>query len=485
MRGHPLRRIVAALWLLCLCLDARAADQTWYSVHLDGRKIGHMLSVRALEPDGRVRHEQTLSLTLERNGEKLALATEERTWESPTGTPLAFEHRIDSAGSTTRTRGTIEGERLDVITRQQGQEQRQRLSWPSGALLPEGQRLAAERAGFAPGTRYQTIAFDPGALLGLRTVTEVGTEETVELRGVRERLIPLTQTLDLGGVQTRSVSWVTPVGHALRRLRLPAIGLQLEMVACDRACALAPVQPTDVLASTLVAAPRPLSPAQLSRPLQYRLRLAHGKGESMDAVPGQTLHALAGRGEVRLIVDPRGESAAPPRADDLASNRWLQADAEEVVTLARQAAKGARGPAQQVAQLERFVRGYIRVKSLRVGYASAREIVQGREGDCTEHAVLLAAMTRALGIPARVATGIAYAPGYAGRRDVFVPHAWVLAWVDGAWRGLDAALPRFDAGHIGFTAGDGDPFRFYGGIELLGGIEILAVERPAGRSVAR
>jgi transglutaminase-like putative cysteine protease len=185
--------------------------------------------------------------------------------------------------------------------------------------------------------------------------------------------------------------------------------------------------------------------------------------------------------DIALLVDPRGEGIQPPQAEDLASNRWLQSDAPEVIALAREAARGAHGPAAQVAQLERFVRGYIATKSLRIGYASAREIVAGREGDCTEHAVLLAALVRALGIPARVATGIAYAPQFGAQRDVFVPHAWVMAWIDGKWRGLDAALPRFDAGHIAFALGDGDPFRFYGGIELLGGIEIVAVERASAQ----
>lgn len=476
-----MRRIVAALMLLCLCAAARADDEFWYSVHLDGRKIGHMRSVRALEADGRIRHEQRLSLSLERNGEALGIQTEERSWETAAGAPLAFESRIDSAGSATQTRGTLGPDgKLEVVTLQQGREQRQRVPWPEGALLAEGQRLIAEQQGFAPGTSYDVLAFDPGSLQPIRIQTQVGAQEAIDIHGKREHLVAMAQILDMGGVQTTTRAWVEPDTHQLRRLTLPAIGLELEMLACDRACALAPVQPTDVLASTLVTAPEPLSTRQLAQPLRYHLRLKHGKGASLEQAPGQVLHALPAKGEFALQVDPRGEATTPPQAEDLAANRWLQSDAPDVVALARKAARGARGAKAQVAQLERFVRSYISNKSLRIGYASASEIVQGREGDCTEHAVLLAALVRALGIPARVATGIAYAPDYVGRRNVFVPHAWVFAWVDGAWQGFDAALARYDAGHIAFTVGDGDPFRFYGGIELLGGVEILAVERAEG-----
>jgi hypothetical protein len=475
------RRIVSALLLLCIASFAHADEETWYSVHLDGRKIGHMRSLRAEQSDGRVRHEQRLELSLERSGMVLRIVTDERTWERADGTPLAFETDIDTAGSATRLRGEIGADgTLRVSTTVQERTTQQELRWPPGALLPEGQQLAAERAGFAPGTRYELLAFDPGSLQALRIETRVRALEDVDIHGRQERLLPLAQSLELGGIRTETVSWVSRKTHRLRRLRMPAIGLQLEMLACDRACALAPVQPTDVLASTTVKAPAPLGQRERSRPLRYRLKLARGSRETLDAPPGQSVQALPGEREFALVVDPRGDATAPPQAEDLVANRWLQSDAPEVVALAREAVQHLHGEAMQVEALERFVRNYISTKSLRIGYASASEVVAGREGDCTEHAVLLAAMIRALDIPARVATGIAYAPGFAGQRDVFVPHAWVNAWVDGRWRGYDAALPSFDAAHIAFAVGDGDPFRFYGGIELLGGVEILEVS-PARR----
>jgi hypothetical protein len=470
------RRIVFAL-LLCSCVAAQASEETWYSVHLDGRKIGHMRSQRTVEDGGRVRHEQALELSVERSGDALRITSQERSWESSAGAPLAFEADLDTAGSVTRMSGVIADGKLTVVSEQQGRKTEQRLAWPRGALLPEGQRLAAERAGYAPGTEYAVQAFDPGSLQAFGLRTRVGAPEKVLIHAREETLIPLQQTLIVGGVETVSEAWVDLREHNLRRLRLPALGLSLDMLACDRACALAPVQPLDIMASILVPSPRMLLPRQLQRPLYYRLRVARGGTASLDRVPGQRVRVFDEMADIGLLVDPRGEAIAPPQADDLGSNRWLQSDAPEVQALAREAASGAQGPAAQVAQLERFVRSYITTKSLRVGYASAREIVESREGDCTEHAVLLAALVRALGIPARVATGIAYAPQFGAQRNVFVPHAWVMAWIDGEWRGFDAALARFDAGHIAFSLGDGDPFRFYGGIELLGGIEIVSIER--------
>jgi hypothetical protein len=476
------RRIVGALMLLFLAATASAAEEHWFSLHLDGRKIGHMHSLRTIEPDGRVLSEQALTLSLERNGTALGIATRERNWETPDGRPLAFESQVDTAGTAARVYGEITPDgKLEIVTEQQGRSERETLAWPRGALLSEGQRLAAERFGFAPGTQYDLLVWDAGALQAVPTRTVVGARQAIDVHAQREVLIPVQQTLDMGGSKTQLHSWVTPDKHDLRRLRMPAIGLQLEMLACDMVCALAPVQPTDVLASTVVKAPESLRPRDLEKPLRYQLRITGSDGAALDTPPGQILARTPVAGDVALIVDPRGDAAQPPQSADKAPNRWLQSESKEVLELAREATRGARGDAAKVEQLERFVRSYISTKSLRVGYASASEIVRNREGDCTEHAVLLAALIRAIGIPARVATGIAYAPAYAGQHNVFVPHAWVHAWVDGEWRGYDAALARYDAGHIAFGVGDGDPFRFYAGIELLGGVQILAVA-PATRA---
>jgi hypothetical protein len=126
--------------------------------------------------------------------------------------------------------------------------------------------------------------------------------------------------------------------------------------------------------------------------------------------------------------------------------------------------------------LETFVRGYISNKNLSIGYASALEVARKPEGDCTEHALLLAALGRSLGIATRVVDGLAYAPGFAGNDHIFVPHAWMQAWIDGRWQSFDAALNGFDAGHIAFSTGDGDPWRFYQSVDLLGRVKLQRLE---------
>jgi transglutaminase-like putative cysteine protease len=200
-------------------------------------------------------------------------------------------------------------------------------------------------------------------------------------------------------------------------------------------------------------------------------------GEQRVAAQGDTL-------VVEIASAPRPGGEMKPDPTDYGPNDWLQSKAPEVESLAKKAAAGTRDPAGQMTQLETFVRGYISNKTLGVGYASALEVVHKPEGDCTEHAVLLAALGRSLGIATRVVDGLAYAPGFAGRQRVFVPHAWVQAWVDGRWQSFAAALPGFDAGHIALSVGDGDPWRFYAGLDMLGRVS-LREATPLGGELIR
>ncbi|MFT6552452.1 MAG: transglutaminase-like putative cysteine protease [Zhongshania marina] len=91
------------------------------------------------------------------------------------------------------------------------------------------------------------------------------------------------------------------------------------------------------------------------------------------------------------------------------------------------------------------------------GYATALEAYNSRQGDCTEHALLLATLARAAHIPARVVFGLAYTnERFLGRKYVFVPHTWVQAWTGERWESYDSGLGEFSAGYIALGLSNGD-----------------------------
>jgi hypothetical protein len=72
------------------------------------------------------------------------------------------------------------------------------------------------------------------------------------------------------------------------------------------------------------------------------------------------------------------------------------------------------------------------------GSATALEVLQNGAGDCTEHAVLVVALMRAAGIPARTVDGIVLAAD-GGGNGVAGYHAWAEIWL-GQWIGVDATV---------------------------------------------
>ncbi len=131
-------------------------------------------------------------------------------------------------------------------------------------------------------------------------------------------------------------------------------------------------------------------------------------------------------------------------------------------------------------QLERAVKKHIRRTDYSQAFASAADVVEQGEGDCTEHAVLLAALCRARGIATRVAIGLVHVPAAQG----FGYHMWNEVWIDGAWIPLDATLARggIGAAHLKLAdsslKGTGAFSTFLSVAQVIGQlkIEILEVE---------
>jgi hypothetical protein len=89
-------------------------------------------------------------------------------------------------------------------------------------------------------------------------------------------------------------------------------------------------------------------------------------------------------------------------------------------------------------------------KNFTQAFATAAEVAQSKEGDCTEHAVLLAALARARDIPARGAMGLVYYPSGSG----FAYHMWTEVWINDRWIPLDATLGRGGIGAAHFKLAD-------------------------------
>jgi hypothetical protein len=167
--------------------------------------------------------------------------------------------------------------------------------------------------------------------------------------------------------------------------------------------------------------------------------------------PGQRLVGKVTKGKVVLEVvrlDEPPLHSFPPQAIDpllrphLAATAMVQSDDPRIRLRANLITLGSANAWEAARRLHNWVSREI-LPSTELGYASALEAFQRRRGDCTEKSMLLAAMARSVGIPARCVFGLI------GDGEVFGRHMWTELWV-GRWQPMDAGwnAERVGAGWI-------------------------------------
>jgi hypothetical protein len=235
---------------------------------------------------------------------------------------------------------------------------------------------------------------------------------------------------------------------------------------------------------TMVKVDRPLDRPHESRRAKYRARVGEGDVASVFGSGATQSVKLIDKHTVEISVQairpdqPQALATpdTPPTDDERAPNSLIQSDDPRVVELASQVAADENDPWTIARALERLVRDTIRNVNYSQAFLPAAEVAASREGDCTEHAVLLCALCRAAGIPARCAMGVlCLGSAWAG-------HAWVEVWIDGRWYALDGTLGQgsVDAAHITLARmtfkDTGFAEEFLGLLQGLANLEIDALE---------
>jgi transglutaminase-like putative cysteine protease len=149
--------------------------------------------------------------------------------------------------------------------------------------------------------------------------------------------------------------------------------------------------------------------------------------------------AEAGAGFVRLRVDHYGlDPAVPTQAERRDS--FVVDFKEPVFASIRKAIVARFGASPTTRQLAIFTDQHI-TKKLDRPFDVASEVARTGEGDCTEHAVLLAALARSFGFAARVVVGVTLF--VLDREVVAGGHAWVELSDGNGWEAVDPTRPAY------------------------------------------
>ncbi|HSW47354.1 MAG TPA: transglutaminase family protein [Phycisphaerae bacterium] len=451
------------------------ADE-WFAVMMAGKKCGrmHTRMQRIKGPDGDlIESWSKMQITVLRGTAEISVALDSRTIETLDGRPQSFRRVMYLGKQPVISEGTIRDGQVSITTTQLGMPATpQTHGYPEGALMEWGAFREQIRQGLAPGTRYEMLLYDPTVApdKGCRTTIEVVGPDVVDLFGRKVNATKVRQVTRLpsllgGPTEQESTVWLTDAATAVR-METPLLDFRIDIIACPKTVAMAPNDPAELMLETLVPLAKPLHP-ESARKITYRIRLKKAADEiPLPSFPETAMQQILAADPRRITLAVTRRSALADRSAEKLSDedrrRYLTPSAAanfkdpKVAELARQVGGAEKDPWKLADKLSRFVCEYITGKNLSVGFATASEVARSREGDCTEHGVLLAALARYHGIPSRVATGLVYTNHFEGRSNVLVGHLWTQLWIDGQWVDIDPTLHQHtdvDPSHIVMAIG--------------------------------
>jgi hypothetical protein len=461
-----MRHLLVLALLLLSAPAAYAQPQTlferWYAVRLMDRPVGWAYEIVTQEDD-RITSSSQMQVTMKRGPTQLSVRMDSDFVETEDGRPIKSRTIQDMGSQQVMRMMLFHGDGIELITQEGDRTRRQMLPRPGEAWRPPAAAARYVERQIDQGEKRIAVSMlDPG---GSARVIDMHWahqgDQPVEVMG---KIVPATLWLltasNMPGITTRQ--FVDDDGHTVKTTVALMPGVELVVVEADEQLAKQQVDPPELMRSTLIEPDRPINNPRGARSAIYELsfdRPGDAPDMDIDLPRGGAQRVVWGdRDTARVVVD-LGEPVAPgadvPGDEHRRPSAALDSEDPRIIELVEQAIGDEDVPTRRAELMRRFVASHIDDKDLSVGFATASEVARTRQGDCTEHAVLLAAMLRVAGIPSRTVSGVVYVDQFLGRRGVFGYHMWTQAWLDdgggGRWIDLDAILDQgraFDATHI-------------------------------------
>lgn len=461
-----MRRAVNCLLVLLFSVGIAAAEdrgkivhESWDAAYLEGAKAGYVhTTVRAFEQNGRATYRTTveLDLSVKRFHDAISLRMESGTEESESG-QLTGIFMTQHTGSNQQI--NLRGQVIDDEMQLTINGSTRAIPWDRKAIGLYAQEWLAKQRRIKPGDRFSYLTCEPTitALVTNRVKVEDYEDVLLPGSGKKQRLLKTVTTPDkIESIQLPALTaWLDKEYIPLRaQADMPGLG-KLTLLRTDRQTALrrgaggADV-PDIGFDQHIPLRQRIPTPYETERAV-YRITIkgdddpassfARDSRQQVKNVHGNTFE---------LTVHAKAEPAPvekPGKVKDefLKNCHFITSDDSVVQEHARRAVGREMDPWRKALRIEQWVHTNMQTTNTEA-FATASHVARHLQGDCTEYAVLTAAMCRAVGVPSRTAVGLLYIDGARGPAMGF--HMWTEVWVRGQWMPIDATLGR---GYVGAT----------------------------------
>ena len=380
----------------------------------------------------------------------------------------SFDFELQSSLFHFKARGVLKDKILMLFTGKPGLEQK--VDFPIGkkTYLSVGIMEALIHENLKPGYSRTLHIFDPTTVTQRPVKVDVLSEETIQIMGRQER----AKKVSVHFMGVPQFAWIGENGTVLKEEG--PLGIRLEQVTKDEALnKMTLSQSADLAEIVSIPANKILHDVSQLKELKIKIDgiedgeiFLNGDRQSLK----NNILTIRRESLSNLPSSIKGEKVFVDGKTYLEPNPFIQSDHPEIQAKVREIVSPDDPAIVKAKKLVTWVNEKIQKRPV-LSVPNALETLRYKVGDCNEHAVLLAALARASGIPAQVEAGVVYQKGR------FYYHAWNVLYL-GTWITADSVMGQLpaDVTHIRFVRGTErqiDLIRVIGKVRL----EVLEVSK--------
>jgi len=423
------------------------AEREWLEIFLEEKKVGYVARRVGPVGEGYLINEEIL-LKLNLMDMPVSIYTLTQCLVDERFALRRFHVAIHSGVVRFKVSGKADEGWIHVETGEGDARRRHKIKLPGPVVIPSALPQFFKGRQVREGQSFVFSMLDPATLTQREVTIHVRGRETVEINNARVR----AHRLESEVMGQHITSWIDDSGAVLREEGF--MGLTLVRSSEGQALgAMADGGSQDLYDLAAVTVDKPFKdPSKVG---YLKLRVKGLAGTSFD---GSHLHGDRQEfrdGVIEIRQEPLPASAGfvipyqgPGKMSDfLLPELNIESDDEAVVKTATGIVAGQTDPIRVSRKLMTWVHDHVEKRPV-ISVPSAVEVLRTRTGDCNEHATLLTALLRAVGVPSRLSVGIVYF------RGKFYYHAWTEAFL-GRWVSMDATLNQMptDATHLRLVTG--------------------------------
>ena len=356
-----------------------------------------------------------------------------------------FDFSLQSGVVKFKANGEVTPDRIDININTAGREIKKEIPISTTPYMPGSLKFMLMQQELSVGKEFKVPFFDPSTMSNDEITIEVEAKEKIIINGKETLSYRLKESFK--GMVFRA--WVDEQGSSLKEESPLGIVLVRESKEDALAKDFSTGPGIDIISSTSVPVTGRIDNPRSIQYLKIRFEGVSLSDFNMDderqVLKGDIIEVT------KEEVNPEDTVRIPIKEggyrEYLVPSAFVQSNDPQIIEEANRIIKDEKDAINAARIIMEWVYHNIE-KRPTISIPSALEVLDLKSGDCNEHAVLFAALTRAVGIPTRIIAGIVFSEGG------FYYHAWAKVYV-GKWISVDPTMNQFpaDATHIGFVEG--------------------------------